>query len=314
VQGLRIGARFQPDVVEYQDPRIAGVAAYLTARILRAPLAGGVFNDLLDNPTWLKGSTRRRFHNSIGKFVLSRSSCVRCDSVETTYALNRKGFTQVRHIPFYVPWLERFAVPDEVQDVRLTRWRDDPVILCVARLSEEKNVTLLLRAFGQVFPGSQRGQLVVVGSGPLEAQLKHLATQLDIGHRVTWSGLVDYTALPQYYREADLFALTSDSETSARVLILAQASRLPTLTTDTSGSREIVQEGQTGYITPVGDVAAFVGRLRQLLNDQSTYQRMLYAKEYHAFEQHGECVITTQLKTFYDGLMRSAPACPRGQP
>jgi glycosyltransferase involved in cell wall biosynthesis len=300
--GVDIGRRFRPDIVEYQDPQLAGLVAFLTARTLHVPLVGGLFNDFLDNPIWLGGSIRRYLYNWVGKFVLSRSVCVRCDSVDTMRALNDKGYTQVRYVPFFVPGLEDFSVSDAVQHARLIRWQDDPVILCVARLSREKNVALLLQAFGQTYAVSQRGRLLVAGSGPMQDELKSLAVKLGISRRVTWLGTVDYTALPRHYREANLFALSSDSETSARVLTLAQASRLPTVTTDTSGSRDIVNDGQTGYVTPVRDLSAFAQALDSLFNDEAVYQHMLESGEYQALERHGERVITTELREFYRGL------------
>jgi glycosyltransferase involved in cell wall biosynthesis len=306
--GVRVATGFQPDIVEYQDPRLAGVAAYWVAKTLHAPLVGGVFNDFLDNPTWIKGSASHRLYNAAGKFVLSRTLHVRCDSVETTRALNEKGFAQVQHIPFYVPWLERFTAADGVQAERLRRWDEDPIVLCVARLSAEKNVALLLQAFGQAYAACRRGRLLIVGDGPLRDGLERLAAQLEISPHVSWIGSVDYVALPRFYREANIFALSSNSETSARALILAQASRVPTLTTDTSGSHDIVREGSTGYITPVGDVAGFAKRLRELLSERSIYERFLLTDEYYASEQHGQPVITTHLKAFYGDVMRSARA------
>jgi glycosyltransferase involved in cell wall biosynthesis len=302
-RGIRTGHRFRPHIVEYQDPQLAGWAAYLAAQAFHVPLVGGVFNDFLDNPTWLKGAVWRRFYNQVGKFVLSRSFRVRCDSAETTRSLHSKGYTQVRYIPFFVPWLESFAVPDEVQRARLKRWQDDPLILCVARLSEEKNIALLLQAFGRVTSASPRGRLVVVGSGPLREELEHLASGLGIAQRVSWPGAVETTALPGYYREANVFALSSNSETSARVLIMAQASRLPTLTTATSGSRDIVSDGQTGCVTPVGDVGAFAEALGRLLNDETAYWRLMEAGEYDALERYGERVITNELQAFYRDLV-----------
>jgi len=301
-QGIRIGRQLQPDVVEYQDPKLAGLVAYLVAQVLGVPLIGGVFNDLLDNPTWLGDSVRRRFYNRVGKFVLSRSVRVRCDSAETTRSLNRRGYAQVRYVPFFVPWLERFRASDEIQRDRLQRWRDEPVILCVARLSEEKNIPLLLQAFKRVYEVGQRGQLVVVGSGPLKDDLGRLGTELGIEHRLLWTGYVDFPALLQHFHQANIFVLPSNSEASARVLIQAQAARLPTLTTATSGSRDIVHDGQTGYITPIGDVRAFAEALDRLLNDRATYQRMLESNAYRALEQHGEQVIVTGLRMFYDSL------------
>lgn len=301
-QGVALGRQFRPDCVEYQDPRLAGLVAWWTARRLRLPLIGGLFNDLLDNPIWLRQAPAHRLYNRIGKYVLSRSLLVRCDSPETTRALNDKGYAQVRYIPFFIPWLERFAVSEEVQQERLRRWQDEPVVLNVARLARGKNVALLLRAFARTVSTWRRGRLVIVGSGDLEDELKRLAVELDIDRQVTWTGAVGYTDLPRYYQEANLFALSSDSETSARVLVLAQAARLPTVTTATSGSGDIVSDGQTGYVTPVGDVEAFADALDRLLNDRAVYQRMLKSNAYRALEQHGEQIIVTELRAFYGSL------------
>jgi glycosyltransferase involved in cell wall biosynthesis len=307
-QAGRVCRLFRPDVVEYQDPLIAGSAAYWTAKKLRVPLAGGVFNDFVDSEFWLRGGFQRLLYNAAGRFVLARTARVRCDSRETAGALNQKGFTQVEYIPFYVPWLERFAVDEKVQRKRQSQWQDMPTVLCVARLAAEKNMALLLHAFGRAVSSCKRGRLIIVGSGPLEDQLKNLAVELGISDRVIWRGAVDYACLPRYYRDASLFALASDSETSARVLIMAQASHLPTISTDTSGSRDIVKDGTTGYVTPIGDAATFDVRLRELLSDEHTYNRMLYADGYDAFDQHGEAVITRRLKAFYNKVVGTHPA------
>jgi glycosyltransferase involved in cell wall biosynthesis len=305
LRGLQVAKRFKPDLVEYQDPRLAGLLAYFTARALKRPLTGGVFNDFLDNPTWLGSSPRRRIGNRVGQWVLQHSTCVRCDSAETTEALKRKGYTQVRYIPFFIPWLEKFTVSDEIQNSRLTRWQEDPLVLCVARLSEEKNVALLLRAFAQVCAETRRGRLAMAGSGPLEAELAQLASQLGIHQRVTWLGLVDYATLLRLYGEANVFALSSNSETSARVLILAQTARLPTVTTATSGSRAVVSEGRSGYVTPIGDEAAMVSALRGLLTDRARYRQMLFSPGYYDYVQHGEAGVMPRLREFYESALKS---------
>lgn len=299
--GFEIARDFRPDVVEYQDPQIVGWVAWSIARRLAVPLVGGLFNDFIDNPTWLTGSLCRRLLNRQAKLVLARSRRVRCDSAETTQVLRAKGFANIHHVPFFVPWLERFAVDDEMQQHRLRRWAEDPSVLCVARLAREKNLPLLLRAFARASADVGRGRLVVVGSGAEHERLERLVSDLGIAQRTLFSGAVDYFALPEYYRTASIFALSSDSETSARVLILAQAARLPTVTTATSGSAEIVTDGITGFVTPVGDEARFAGALGRLIGDAPIYRTQLSAR-FEAVDRFGECVITTGLRAFYQGL------------
>jgi glycosyltransferase involved in cell wall biosynthesis len=298
--GLHMGKQFKPDMIEYQDPMPAGLPAMLVSLYLGVPLIGGVFNDLVDNPTWLGRSILNRLYNVLGKLILMRSKCIRCDSRETTDRLNQLGFTQVEYIPFFVPWLERFAVTKQVQEERLKYWHSDPVLLSVARLSSEKNIALLLKAFAIARARVNRGRLQIIGDGYLEVDLKHLAQQLQIAEHVEWMGQKDYLALPAYYQRGNIFVLSSDSETSARVLILAQASRLPTITTETSGSRAIVRDGVTGLVVPVGDETGFAEALARLLGDEQVYAKMLSSESYTALDMFGESLIHHQLRAFYE--------------
>jgi len=306
LKGVWQGWRMKPDAVEYQDPRLAGLVAYAVSRLLRKPLLGGIFNDFTDNPTWIGGSIKRRIYNAVGKWVLRRTFRVRCDSETTAVAFQKKGYPQVWYVPFYIPWLERFRVsPAEVGE-RQVSWNKAPVVLCVARLAEEKNIALLLRAFAKTKTARGRGRLVIVGGGSLERELRALAARLGLDESVDWIGPVKYLALPEVFRRAHIFALPSNSETSARVLVLAQAMKLPTVTTDTSGCREIVRDGKTGFVTPLGEEETFAVALERLLTDGPLYQRILAAAgSTGAVERHGDLAIRTGLRVFYENVVRA---------
>jgi glycosyltransferase involved in cell wall biosynthesis len=70
-----------------------------------------------------------------------------------------------------------------------------------------------------------------------------------------------------YYQAADLLLLSSNRESAARVLSESLLAGTPVLTTDTAGAREVVVDGVSGRITPVGDLAAFSSALSDLLGD-----------------------------------------------
>lgn len=304
-RGLRLARRFRPDIVEYQEPSLAGFSAWLVATTIHRPLVGGVFNDLLEDAAWTGTSTRRQLAERVGRWVLRHTRRVRCDSEETTAALRRRGYEQVDFIPFYIPWLATFAASNETQQARLQQWQDNPQILCVARLSPQKNFPLLLRAFAQARATVGRGSLVVAGDGPSRPELESLASQLGICDNVRWLGAVAYSELPPAYRFANLFVLSSDAETSARVLILAQTARLPTITTATSGARGIIRDGINGLVVPVGDADAMARALRSLLADEALYRRMLFATEHYDHLQHAEAKVMPRLREFYECAVRA---------
>ena len=122
----------------------------------------------------------------------------------------------------------------------------------VGRLHPDKDQATLLRGFAQALPSLPKpAQLVVMGKGRLEQDLKELASELGIGAHVYFAGQVADARL--YFRAFDVFALSSDHEPFGMVLLEAMAAGVPLLATACGGAREVV-EG-VGILFPLGDAA-----------------------------------------------------------
>lgn len=134
-------------------------------------------------------------------------------------------------------------------------------ILSVGSLKPVKNFPLLLRAFA---PLAHAGEavLAIVGTGPVEAELRTLAAELGLGERLRLPG---YSATPgDWYGTADVFALTSDYEGFGNVLVEALHHGLPVVSTDCPyGPSEILERGRWGKLVATGDEAALTAALRE---------------------------------------------------
>jgi glycosyltransferase involved in cell wall biosynthesis len=120
----------------------------------------------------------------------------------------------------------------------------------VGRLHPDKDQATLLRGFAQALPGlPAKAQLVIMGTGRLEQDLKELANELGIGARVRFLGQV--ADARRYFRAFDAFALSSDHEPFGMVLLEAMAAGVPLLATACGGAKEVV-EG-VGILFPLGD-------------------------------------------------------------
>lgn len=106
------------------------------------------------------------------------------------------------------------------------------VVLSVGRLSKEKNLDLLLRAFSDLRRRRPSVQLVLVGPTRGRRQLLGLAHALDITSSIHVPGPVDRDLLGAYYRMADVFVLPSLSETQSLVALEAEAFDLPVVVVD----------------------------------------------------------------------------------
>jgi glycosyltransferase involved in cell wall biosynthesis len=137
----------------------------------------------------------------------------------------------------------------------------------MGRLTAQKDVGTLLRAIPTVRARHPGTRWVIVGTGDQALALRLLATQLGLGDQVVFAGEIAYADTPQYFAACDLFVLPSIYEGSARVLALAAAAAKPIIATDVSGTSDLVRDGETGLLTPVGDPLALAERVSRLLDE-----------------------------------------------
>jgi glycosyltransferase involved in cell wall biosynthesis len=139
-------------------------------------------------------------------------------------------------------------------------------IVCVARLAAQKGQSDLLRALSMLpETKTMAPALVLVGEGPDRSSLEHLATELVPG-RVIFAGHTD-DPLP-YLAACDIFVLPSLAEGLPGALIEAMAAGLPCIATDIPGNRELVCDGETGSLVPVGSPEALAHAIRIMLTDR----------------------------------------------
>lgn len=137
-------------------------------------------------------------------------------------------------------------------------------IVVAGRLRPQKGFDVLLNAIAQVHSLAHPVQLVILGQGSAESDLRRQAAELGLAGQVRFLG---FQANPfPYFRTADVFVLSSRFEGNPNTLIEALACRVPVISTDCpTGPREILQDGQWGPLIPVDDVEQLADSLRQVL-------------------------------------------------
>jgi glycosyltransferase involved in cell wall biosynthesis len=139
--------------------------------------------------------------------------------------------------------------------------------LWLGRLSKEKGLDRALRAFAQASLEHPDSRLIVAGTGPQEAALRHLAASLDIADRVEWLGWV--AEVGPLLGRCDGFLLTSHYEGFPLGLLEAMAAGLVCVAMDIeSGPSEVIVDGQNGVLVPAGDTAAVAAAMREMMADR----------------------------------------------
>lgn len=141
----------------------------------------------------------------------------------------------------------------------------EPVILCVARLAQDKDHLTLFRAFEEVLRVVPEARLRIVGDGPEQELLRQWADSRAAGSRVDFfPGGPD---MREHYAAARIFALSSAREGQPNVVLEAMACGLPVCATSVGGIPRLVNENVNGLLSPAGDVARLARNCVDLLSD-----------------------------------------------
>ncbi len=147
-------------------------------------------------------------------------------------------------------------------------------VITTARLSKEKGIDILLRAWGNVVRQEKGIKLIIVGDGPLAEELKKLRNSLGLTESVEFTRMVQNVT--DYLRNADLFVLPSRAEGLSNALLEAMSYGLPCIATNVGGNIELIGENDQNNIMP-GEF--MIGRNGLLVNPddvEGISEAMLY--------------------------------------
>jgi glycosyltransferase involved in cell wall biosynthesis len=251
-----------PDLVHIATEGPLGGSALAAARALGIPVATD-FHTNFDaysshyGAGWIAGLVRahlRRFHN--------RAGCTMVPTDELAQQLARHGFERLRVVGRGVD-ANVFSPAKRSAELR-ARWEaaeDTPVALCVSRFAPEKNFPLVLDAYRAMRAVRPDARLVLVGDGPMAAELKRS------GVGVVVAGRLVNGALSAHYASADIFLFPSVTETFGNVTMEAMASGLAVVACDYAAARQHIVHGRSGLLVPVGDRIGFIEQAAALTRD-----------------------------------------------
>ena len=180
------------------------------------------------------------------------------------------------------------------------------VVLCAARFEPVKNHTLLLDAAARLAARGRAFVLRLVGTGELEAMVRARVRGLGLEDRVEFLGYRD--DMPELIAGSDVCVLPSLKEGLPRAVIEAMAMARPVVATRVPGTREVVRDGDTGFLVDPADAEGFAGALERLLLDPALREAMGARGREVAIAEFDERPIAESLRTLYlSRLRRVAP-------
>ena len=150
---------------------------------------------------------------------------------------------------------------------------DELEILTVGRAVKRKGFQYLIMALPEIISrAAVPFHVTIVGTGPYLQELIKLTEEIGVEEYVQFLGLVDHNEVHNVYQGADVFILPSLAEGMPNVILEAMASGLPIITTDTGGTKELVNDN--GIIIPLRDSKAIADAILNLFDTLGLRKKM----------------------------------------
>ncbi len=138
-------------------------------------------------------------------------------------------------------------------------------LIYVGRLIKSKRVSDAIKALSRVINDSPPIRLIIIGSGPLENELKNLCIQLKIENNVNFLGQINPSKIHRYLSNADIFIFPTESEGFPNAVLEAMASGLPILASQITVIPELVRNKVNGLLHPPRNINLLSENLKMLL-------------------------------------------------
>src|SRR5688572_22197516 len=146
-----------------------------------------------------------------------------------------------------------------------------------------------------------KSRLIMIGDGPDRSRAEAWCRQHRIHDRVFFLGNVPN--LEEILGACDLFLLPSETESFGMAALEAMASEVPVIASRAGGLPEVVSDGESGYLLPVGDVEAMAGRAIEILSDAAIQKQMGKRARAVAVQEFDESWIVPRYRALYERVI-----------
>jgi glycosyltransferase involved in cell wall biosynthesis len=265
---VRLGRR--ADILHAHQLYLDAIAALLAGRILRLPVVAkmvgaGPGGDLDRLRSATGGSVLLRLLHGLDAVIAPSQAC--------RQELLTAGFSAQRiHIIANGVDTSLFRPEPVLEPSMQLSFGEGPAVVFIGRLIEAKGLLDLLEAWPSLLREVPDAHLVLVGSGPLEIELRRRAALPPMAGRVHLAGEVP--DLRPYLRGASAFVLPSWAEGLPNAFLEAMAMGLPCVGTDIGPIRELVTDGDQGVLVPVRDPQKLAAALSAVLTQPALAARL----------------------------------------
>ncbi|MFH1319559.1 MAG: N-acetyl-alpha-D-glucosaminyl L-malate synthase BshA [Bacteroidota bacterium] len=243
-------------------------------------------------------------YNAVITFTINQSDAVTAvsNSLKRDTSKYFNIDKEIRVIPNFI-CLDTYSTGNNDQLRRLYARDDEKIFVHISNFRKVKRVDDMVLVFNKVCKVIP-SKLILIGDGPERSNIEKLCRELEVCKNITFLGKLK--AIEKILNIADLFLLTSETESFGLAALEAMASHVPVISTNTGGLPELNINGVTGFLSNVGDVDDMVRNAIYILEDET---RLAEFKN-NAYKQAVKFDITKVLPLYealYEEVIRPCP-------
>jgi len=312
---IEVVNREKPDVIHAHSPVLNVLPAISVARKFGLPViyeVRALWEDAaVDHGTTRAGDVRYRLSRMLDTFAMRRVSCVAPICEPLKQEIISRGIAP-----------DRIAVVPNCVDRSLLADEDTPpgsnllsglgiggrtVLGFIGSFYSYEGLELLLRAAVKLRNNGTGFCILLVGGGPDEAHLKKLTDELDLHDCVRFVGRVHHDEVARYYRLIDLLVFPRKRMRLTELVtplkpLEAMAQKKPVLASDVGGHKELIRDGETGYLFPADDTEALAANLEKIIADPAGRAKVAAAGRKHVERERTWDKLVERYQEIYEGV------------
>jgi PEP-CTERM/exosortase A-associated glycosyltransferase len=277
----------KPDVLHAHSPALNGLAALRASKICGLPVVYEIrafWEDAaVDHGTCKEGDLRYQLTRQMENYVVKRANAVTTICEGLRQDLVQRGFDASKFtvIPNAVN-IEQFQISDG-RDTELEHQlglQDCLVLGFLGSFYAYEGLDLAIKALPAVIAAQPKVRLLLVGGGPQQQQLEQLTKELGLSDFVIFTGRVPHSAVDRYYSLVDLLIYPRKSMRLTDLVtplkpLEAMAQGKLVLASDVGGHKELIQDGENGFLFPADNVQAFSDKIIGLTQQSAAWPQVI---------------------------------------
>lgn len=269
----------EPDQIIISTPGPIGMIALIAAKMMQVKCIGIYHTDfVMEADHIIKDESAISLLVQTEKWFYNQMDEIRVPTNEYINILRERGIT-VKKMELLLRGIETdvfYPYPDRFRYFsRKKAGKEGITLLYTGRISLDKSLDLLIQTYLNLLDNHPDLHLIIAGEGPYLNDLRKILSNYE---KVTITGIMPRNDLAELYNAADFFVFPSITDTFGMVILESQACGLPAIVSNQGGPKEIIQNGETGFVVPDQKTASWVNTLEHCFdiykNNHSQYLQM----------------------------------------